>query len=550
MDSARSPKCLHCQPISRESGAVYKFRARIPTDLLRIYHPKREVTESLHTKSLSEARRLLPAVQLKYQQEWANLRAALTEGFTDLPLNEAGIAYVVAMVEHESLAGDAATRDAGHYDIEEIREYRERLADSIGTLRDAAAIRDLALIRPAVEEYLRLKKLTPIGRPEDFDRLALAYLHGAIRTNEALLARMRGDPVPVSSAPPPPPTRALFVIPPQTNANSIGISTALYSLFEYWRDAVPGRPQRTIDDYEKHVRAFDALTKQKPAERLVKADFVAYRDARLKEVSPQTVEKDLSFLKAIMQFAFDSDKLPANPAAGIKVAKNDMACTRRDLEAEDLNALLNSTIYSEAHRPRAGGGEAAAWLPLMALYTGARLEELCQLTLDDIKTEARIPYLRIIDLKDEKADKQVKRLKNVGSRREIPIPQQLNAHGFLAYVQHLRQQKRTWLFPQLKGDPKYGRRGASWGKWWGRWRKTLDVGGREKCFHAFRHVFKSACRASGVGEDIHDAITGHSSNHIGRDYGKFPLEALKLGIDQVTYPELKFAWTWTPTYPQ
>ncbi|MEN3109671.1 DUF6538 domain-containing protein [Uliginosibacterium paludis] len=529
-------------------GAIYKFRARIPTDLLRFYHPKREITESLRTKSLSEARRLLPAVQLKYQQEWANLRAAATDGLTDLALNDAGIAYVVAMVEHESLAGDEIIRSGGHYDIEEIREYRERLADSINTLRDAAAIRDLALIRPAVEEYLRLKKLNPVGRPEDFDRLALAYLHGAIRTNEALLARMRGDPVPVSSAPPTPPNRVLPAIPaqPSTHSGSAGNGTSLYSLFEYWRDAVPGRPQRTIDDFEKRVRAFDVLSKRKPAEQLLKADFVAYRDARLKEVSPATVEKDLSFLKAIMQFAFDSDKLPANPAAGIKVPKNDMDSTRRDLEVEDLNTLLASRIYTQAHRPRAGGGEAAAWLPLLALYSGARLEELCQLTLADIKTEARIPYLRILDLKDENADKQIKRLKNVGSRREIPIAQKLIDHGFLDYIRHLRHQKQIWLFPELKPDPKYGRRGASWGKWWGRWRTALDVGGREKCYHAFRHVFKSACRASGVGEDIHDAITGHSTNHIGRDYGKFPLEALKPGIDLVAYPELKFTWVWKP----
>jgi integrase len=521
-------------------GAVYKFRSRVPTDLLRYYSPKREFTESLHTKSLTEARRLLPAVQLKYQQEWANLRAAMTEGFTDLVLNDTGIQYLVAVFEHESLAGDDAIRNAGHYDIEEIREYRERLSESISFLRDAAAIRDLAAIKPALEEYLRLKKLRPVGRPEDFDCLAFAYLQGAIRTNEALLARMRGDAVPLSNAPSPPPNRKLHAIPAGDT------HTSLYSLFEYWRDAVPGRPQKTIDDYEKRVRAFDALTRNKLAEQLVKADFVAYRDARLKKVAPQTVEKDLSFLKAIMQFAFDSDKLPANPAAGIKVAKNEMSSLPRDLDADDLTTLFNSGIYARARRPRGGSSEAAAWLPLMALYTGARLEELCQLTLDDIKTEARIPYLRIIDLIDENADKLVKRLKNVGSRRSIPIPQQLIDHGFLKYVRHLRKQEQTWLFPDLTVEKKYGRRGANWSKWWGRWRKTLNVSGREKCFHAFRHVFKSACRAAGVGEDIHDAITGHSGGGVGRDYGKFPLEALKPAIDKVSYLDLKFAWFWTP----
>lgn len=117
-------------------GATYKYRSRIPTDLLSFYAPKRELTESLHTKSLTEAKRLLPAVQLKYPQEWANLRAALGADFTDLVLNDAGIQYVTALLEHESLSGDEATRVAGHYEIEEIIEYRSRLTESIVYLRD------------------------------------------------------------------------------------------------------------------------------------------------------------------------------------------------------------------------------------------------------------------------------------------------------------------------------------------------------------------------------------------------------------------------------
>ena len=33
-------------------GSTYKYRSRIPQDLLTFYHPKREVIESLRTKSL------------------------------------------------------------------------------------------------------------------------------------------------------------------------------------------------------------------------------------------------------------------------------------------------------------------------------------------------------------------------------------------------------------------------------------------------------------------------------------------------------------------
>ncbi|MEI7612823.1 MAG: DUF6538 domain-containing protein [Betaproteobacteria bacterium] len=36
-------------------GGTYKFRARIPQDLLSHYHPKKEITKTLHTKSLTDA---------------------------------------------------------------------------------------------------------------------------------------------------------------------------------------------------------------------------------------------------------------------------------------------------------------------------------------------------------------------------------------------------------------------------------------------------------------------------------------------------------------
>ncbi len=388
---------------------------------------------------------------------------------------------------------------------------------------------------------------------EDQRRLCLQFLRAALAGYKLREARDLGeDPPLVLPAQPLPPAKPSTPTktPSHAKPNGDGKGLTLYSLFEYWRDSGVARSQKTVDDVERRIRQLDQLTKHKPADQLTKADFISYRDERIKTgLALRTVEKDLSFIKAVMQFAFDSDKLTSNPAAGIKVPKDPMPSQQRDLDIDDLNKLFSSPIYTQAERPHGGSKEAAAWLPLMALYTGARLEELCQLTLDDIKTDAPIPYIKIIDLLDEKQDKQVKRLKNEGSRREIPIPKKLIAHGFLKYVEHQRNNEETWLFPALTVEQKYGRRGANWSKWWGRWRKKLDVGGRERCFHAFRHVFKTASRAAEIGEDIHDAITGHATAHEGRSYGKFPLQALQKAIKKIVYPGLQIDWVWQPTTP-
>lgn len=525
-------------------GATYKFRSRIPQDLLSYYQPKREITESLHSKSLAEAKRLLPTIQLKYQQLWANLRAAIGVDVSELPLNDATIQYLTTCFEHESLGGDDRTRLEDNYTVEEIQDYRERLTESIAFLRDAAAVGDLEVIQPALEQYLHLKKIKVTGTEADHRRLALAYLRGAIQTNSALLARMQGESIAT------PTVKAiaagLSATPlPHRPTESAGIT--LHALFEYWRDAVTGRPARTVEDFERRVKQIDELTGHKPADQLVKADFVNFRDAMLaKGKATTTVEKDLSFLKTIMRYAHKSDKIPQNPTDGIKVSQRKVSQSpQRALDMSDVTTLFNSPIYTKHERPHGGGRDAAAWVPLLSLYAGARLEELCQLRVDDIQQQDEIHFMRIIDLDDEAAGIHTN-VKTDESRRRVPIHPVLIEAGFLAYVAYIKAQEQDWLFPHLNPD-RYGKRGGNWSKWWARWRTTLGVCGRQKCYHAFRHNFKSACRDSEIGEDLHDALTGHNGGGVGRDYGTFSLKALDTAMRKLRHPGLTFTWVWQPS---
>lgn len=527
-------------------GSTYKYRSRIPQDLLTFYHPKREVTESLRTKSLAEARRLLPAIQLKYQTEWANLRAALCDHSTELAITDASIAYLTTLYEHESLSGDEATRLAQNYTLDEIRDYRERYTESIALLRDAAAIGDVESIRPSLDQYLSLKRIRVTGSEADYHRLARAYLHTVIKTNSALLARMTGDAIPTpkeprlgAATPVPGVSATLIAAHPSSFAD-----IPLNSLYEYWRDAVPGRPLRTIEDFRRRVEQMDALSSNKPGNQLTKNDFVVFRDAMLaKGKATTTVEKDLSFLKTIMRYAHESGKIPTNPTEGLKVSQRKVSTkVRRKLQTEDLSRIFGSSIYTAGERPQGGGREAAAWVPLIGLYTGARLEEICQLRMADIQEQGGIHCFNIIDLDDEAL--QIKTsVKTDESRRQVPIHPELIQAGFLAYVAHCKAQGHDWLFPHLQPD-RYGKRGGNWSKWWARWRKALGVEGSSKCFHAFRHAFKTACRNAAIEEEIHDALTGHSGGGIGRDYGDYPLEPLAAALQKIRYAGLKFDWRW------
>ena len=79
----------------------------------------------------------------------------------------------------------------------------------------------------------------------------------------------------------------------------------------------------------------------------------------------------------------------------------------------------------------------------MALFTGARIDEICQLHLDDIRKEGGV-WVFDINQKEEK------KLKNPGSARLVPIhPFLLNDLKILDYVETLRRRgEKRFLIKQ------------------------------------------------------------------------------------------------------
>ena len=53
-------------------------------------------------------------------------------------------------------------------------------------------------------------------------------------------------------------------------------------------------------------------------------------------------------------------------------------------ERSDLQVIFRTPVFTEDARPTGGKGDAAFWLPLLALFTGARLNELSSLKVSDV----------------------------------------------------------------------------------------------------------------------------------------------------------------------
>lgn len=184
------------------------------------------------------------------------------------------------------------------------------------------------------------------------------------------------------------------------------------------------------------------------------------------------------------------------------------------------------------------------WLPHIGLFTGARVNELCQVNpqTDIVQDQdSKIWYFWITEETDGD-DRIEKRTKNTTSRRKVPIHSILLKCGFLDYVNSVRKSGAKLLFPAW--PPHSGKASAKAEKWF---RKLLsDIGLRDVTpgkrlvgMHAFRSTLLN--RAMNLGIDA-TPITGHAGNtdRVVRGYqGELSLENKKKLLEGITF-ELEF----------
>lgn len=156
------------------------------------------------------------------------------------------------------------------------------------------------------------------------------------------------------------------------------------------------------------------------------------------------------------------------------------------------------------------------WLPLVGLYTGARINEVCQLNPQcDIRQERGVWVFDITEASE--TDARVKKsVKNNPSRRLVPIHSQLLELGLLGYVEKRKESGDKLIFPMWK--PSANGRAAGVAERW--FRRLLEETklrdetpkARLVGFHAFRSTLLN--RALNLGVPNAHCLTGHSNPHV------------------------------------
>ncbi|KQU61531.1 hypothetical protein ASG67_16110 [Sphingomonas sp. Leaf339] len=253
----------------------------------------------------------------------------------------------------------------------------------------------------------------------------------------------------------------------------------------------------------------------------------------------------------VMNWAMNEGYLDRNPLKGLKlpdpVKKRDK---RNPFSTDQLRRIFDAPIYTGCRddangyaipgdqRPR----RARFWVPLIALFSGLRLNEICQLEVSDIRVIDSIPCFRVASGLSQTGDE--KRVKTNASERTVPVHDELIRCGFLAFAESQRLCGETNLFPELPFGH-LGYRSTAISRWFTRFLENAGAAAPLTCFHSFRHNFRDGLREAKIDRDVALLLGGWTTDGKGTavadNYGNgFSVQSLAEALNLVRYKDISF----------
>lgn len=553
-------------------GAVYRCRMRCPQHLLREGAPV-EKSISLGTKERAIALERLPAARLELMEFFQgatkppavsslgivrSVQRARRPDHPDIPLLTANEVEPLAKQFFAAAWAEMDLASADNVDLhDDDRERREvELEDRLASLEHGTMdAEDPAL---AVEIVVLRKAGRRSPYSSDPSRLLRGYLRRALtQLGRAELARLRGDYRDCISDrlfQPETGWRAGVDTSPAAPTTPKVLFRSVRETFERSElDADESITEKTRDKKKAALmlveRFFGAGC---DVSRITGADCRSFRNVLCRlppnltkrfadDVSLATLadanDKNegarlgyetqglyLRLLDNLLAFAKSDGLIAKNPfppelaPRGKRVAREKARNAYSDAQ---LRAIFTSPLYTGCVDDERGFARALPgnvtrrsrfWLPLIALFSGLRMNEILQLTKWHMQAALDgLPCMLIGE------NMQVK---TKASYREVPIHQELIRCGLMAYVAQF-QRDDALLFCDVPAGPD-GYASSTFSKRYATFWRSLDAAepGRRVSFHSFRHNFRDALRLPGIDRNLAKEVAGWSrGDEVSDSYG-------------------------------
>lgn len=276
--------------------------------------------------------------------------------------------------------------------------------------------------------------------------------------------------------------------------------------------------EKTPETYESNCLKFLKLIGDKYIHDVSEENIEQYKDWCLVDdptLLPQSQDGRLFAISGLMKYAQKNGHFPRDglvPTVGkfqlSKKSREDLAISAEPFRVDELQKIFEPIAYLKY----SSGNPARYWLPLLALYTGARIEELAQLHRSDFSSPQNIRVFYINDFDNKK-------VKSKAGKRCVPIHPVLWELGLKEYLNDSDRlyPDEKMIFPNLvKTKNGYS---AAVGKAFNTYLaklkiKPTDEKQRSKVFHSFRHTMNNEMAARGATLEKRCLLVGHELNNV------------------------------------
>lgn len=558
------PPCLKLR------GNTYYMHKRIPADTIDSYgNPKNPfISRSLKTSDLREARKLLNIEMGKLEDEFARRKRAAKQApqtkktrladltrrqQEDIVLRWLEQEDTKAKAEADSVSGDDVEtvidnlmEEQSHYSLElERREYRYGYETAEDILKQQNI--DYSQDHKEVTSLSRLFSQAHVELLKRF--IQRLNNEAAIGTGDPLFARLYnldtaqgGNTLPQQSSLTLKQAITDFMAErmqgggwtERTRISRVAQFALLYEIFgEDFNiaalDAIKAsNVKKTLQSLPKN-RNKNSKTRGLSLPDVLKVTGIEKLDTK-------TINDYLSSYQSLFAWAENQGFVQRNAFGKLNIRQKKGGEKKRNAFTQEQIKIILKALPQYA--PEKYKKSYPYWGTLIGIYTGARVNEIAQLALEDIKEEKGIWYFDITNEEDDENEDGNKRLKTTSSKRRVPIHDALLSLGVLEHIEKLKTQKQHRLFPDLNFRANEGGYGRYLSRWFNeRFLVKLGIKTKGLSFHSYRHTLVTALLNAGVPLPIAQDIVGHKKAGVteGVYNSGYNLDVLKAAIDKLDF---------------